>query len=161
MAASAPNRPRRRLATLAIIAVVVLWAAVRWANARAKPTAELGLRDGRLASCPSSPNCVSTRAEDDEHSIDPAPLNEQAEQAITRIAAIIEPMSGSRVVERQERYLRAEFRSLLLGFVDDLEVYIDEGEGLIHFRSASRTGWSDLGVNRQRVEEIKRRYQSQ
>jgi uncharacterized protein (DUF1499 family) len=51
-----------------------------------------------------------------------------------------------------------EFRSLMLGFVDDVEFMVDEPQQLIHFRSASRVGYSDLGVNRQRMEEIRRRY---
>jgi uncharacterized protein (DUF1499 family) len=67
-------------------------------------------------------------------------------------------MPRSRLVSSRDGYLHAEFRSRLLGFVDDVEFSIDEAEQLIHFRSASRVGYSDLGVNRKRMEEFLRRY---
>ena len=53
-----------------------------------------------------------------------------------------------------EAYLHYEFTSLLLRFVDDVEFLFDEATKTVHFRSASRTGYSDLGVNRRRMEQM-------
>jgi uncharacterized protein (DUF1499 family) len=52
-------------------------------------------------------------------------------------------------------YVYAEFRSKLLGFVDDLELLYDDKAGLFHVRSASRLGRRDFGVNRTRVEKLR------
>jgi uncharacterized protein (DUF1499 family) len=52
-------------------------------------------------------------------------------------------------------YLHAECRSALFGFVDDLELHLRVSEGVIAVRSASRLGYSDLGVNRRRVEILR------
>ncbi len=67
-------------------------------------------------------------------------------------------MKGSRITEEKPGYLHAEFRSALFGFVDDVEFRMDEAHGRIDVRSASRTGYYDFGVNRRRVEEIRKRF---
>ena len=54
--------------------------------------------------------------------------------------------------------LHAEATSFLFRFVDDIELYFPVSEKVIHVRSASRAGYSDLGVNRTRVEEIRKRF---
>lgn len=113
---------------------------------------QLGVEGGKLVSCPSSPNCVSSQAapDDGEHAIAALPLVE-----IGRIREVIEAMERVRIVEATETYLYAEFASRLFGFVDDVEFYRDVAAGVVHVRSASRLGRSDLGVNRQRVEVIR------
>jgi uncharacterized protein (DUF1499 family) len=67
-------------------------------------------------------------------------------------------MKGARIAEEKAGYLRAEFRSSLFGFVDDLELLLDKAAKRIDVRSASRTGYFDFGVNRRRVEEIRKRF---
>jgi uncharacterized protein (DUF1499 family) len=90
--------------------------------------------------------------------MDPWPVKGNAEQSIGELEAIVQSMPRTRIVERTERYLRAEFRSRGFRFVDDVEFYIptesEPGAGFVQFRSASRLGYSDLGVNRQRMEQI-------
>ena len=54
-------------------------------------------------------------------------------------------------------YLYAEYSSALFGFVDDVEFYFPPETHIIHVRSASRLGHSDLGVNRKRIEAIRAR----
>jgi uncharacterized protein (DUF1499 family) len=122
-----------------------------------RPT-NLGIRDGKLAPCPSSPNCVSSQASDDKHSIAPLGIVGDPSLAIQRLKKVVESMPRTQVVEAKPEYLRVEFASQLLGFVDDVEFYCD-GK-VIHVRSASRLGYSDLGVNRKRVEEIRRAFAS-
>ncbi len=110
----------------------------------------LGVREGRLAACKRTPNCVSSQANpsDLEHYI--APIH--GSMAVAREA--VRSMPRTTIVEDQANYLYAEFRSRLLGYVDDLELYFD-GQ-VIHARSCSRLGRRDFGVNRKRVEELRR-----
>jgi uncharacterized protein (DUF1499 family) len=67
-------------------------------------------------------------------------------------------MTRMKIVEEKDDYLHAEARSLIFRFVDDVEFYLPAPEKVIHVRSASRVGYSDMGVNRKRVEEIRRRF---
>lgn len=119
------------------------------------PPTGLGAHDGRLAPCPDTPNCVSSQATDAPHAIAPLPLVGNAEASRSRLLEILASEPRVRVVEQQERYIRAEFTSRLLRFVDDVEFLI--GERHIDVRSASRLGHSDLGVNRQRIERLRSR----
>ena len=114
----------------------------------------------RLAPCPDRPNCVSSLAEDASHRVEPLPLDGTPEQALARLREIIEAMPRVTVDEVGEAHLKARFRSRLFGFTDDLELVVDAQAGIIHIRSASRVGYSDLGVNRSRVEAISSRYRA-
>lgn len=120
--------------------------------------AHLGVRNGRLASCPDSPNCVSTQASDQPHWIKPLTLQGDPDGAMERLVAILQSMPSAHIVTRDDHYLHAEFRSRFFRFVDDVEFLIEPETGMVHFRSAARVGYSDLGVNRKRMEEIRRRF---
>jgi len=122
------------------------------------PATPPGLTEsGSLQPCPDSPNCVSSLAlaTDEEHRIDPLPLLGEADTAIERMAALVDQMPRTTILEQGDDYLATEFRTLIMRFGDDVEFLLDEENGLIHVRSASRTGYSDLGVNRRRVEDIR------
>jgi uncharacterized protein (DUF1499 family) len=119
----------------------------------------LGVVHGRLADCPAMPNCVCTQASDPEHRMAPLHFDGTPAEARDRLKAVIAAMPRTRIVTANEWYLHAEFTSRLLRFVDDVEFLIDPATHTIHFRSASRVGRSDLGVNRQRMEEIRRRFE--
>ncbi len=69
--------------------------------------------------------------------------------------AAIATLRRTKLVEEDESYLHFEFTSLIMRFVDDVEFLFDDESKTIHFRSASRTGYGDLGVNRRRMEEIR------
>lgn len=112
----------------------------------------------QLAPCPERPNCVSSLARDATHRVEPLPLRGSPEQALARLREIIEAMPRTSVDELGERHLKARFRSRIFRFVDDVELVVDAEAGLVHVRSASRLGYSDRGVNRQRVEAIRSRY---
>lgn len=111
---------------------------------------------GRLKPCPDSPNCVSSLDPRPEHAVAPLTYQGSWVAARDRLARLIEQMQRTDVVEVNERYVRAESRSRIFGFVDDVSFYFDLDQPVIHVRSASRTGYSDLGVNRKRVEMIRR-----
>jgi uncharacterized protein (DUF1499 family) len=115
----------------------------------------LGVRDGKLASCPTSPNCVSSQSTDAVHKIAPLTYTSTPEQALADIKSVIQSLPRTKIITESNEYLYAEFKSALMGFVDDVEFYVDRNANVIHVRSASRLGQSDLGVNRQRVETIR------
>jgi len=115
--------------------------------------------DLRLDPCPQSPNCVSSQAWSPNQKVPPFTFAGTAADALAALEALIEADPAATIVERRSGiYLRAEYRSRWLGFTDDLELLADEEAGVIHVRSASRRGWSDLGVNRRRVEALHRAF---
>ncbi len=136
-----------------------LFFVLRWLVMRASPMPDnLGVANSSLASCPSSPNCVSTYDTDEEHGIDAIVLEGETAVAQAKLLAIIQAMPNSTLITNEPGYLHAEFRSSIWRFVDDVEVYFDEEAGLIHFRSAARLGQGDGGVNRRRIEQIQAAY---
>lgn len=117
----------------------------------------LGVENGRLARCKRTPNCVSSQADrqDVQHYIAPIAFRGGAAEAIAAVRKAIEGVPRAGVVRSDSGYLYAEFRSRLMGFVDDVEFVFDEAAGVIHVRSASRLGRRDFGVNRARVEALR------
>lgn len=112
----------------------------------------LGVTNGRLAPCRRTPNCVSSQADpaDREHYIAAIPFRGDAMAAVRRAVAA---MPRATVISEKENYLYAEFRSKLLGYVDDVEFFYDGSA--IQVRSASRLGRRDFAVNRKRVERLR------
>ncbi len=119
----------------------------------------LGVNNGKLADCPNSPNCVSSQSpsSDETHFIQPLKYSSTSEKALTDLKAVIESEARTKIIKESSDYLYAEFKSALMGFVDDVEFYLDS-TNTIHVRSASRLGQSDLGVNRKRVETIRTKF---
>lgn len=123
-----------------------------------KQPTNLGIKDGKFAPCPNTPNCVSSQAADGdaEHKIAPIAYQSAASDIIPKLKSLIEGMERTQVVTASSDYLYAQFTTALMGFVDDVEFYLDPSTpGQLQVRSASRLGQSDLGVNRKRVEEIR------
>ncbi len=114
----------------------------------------------RFAPCPATPNCVSTQAPvaDTEHYIEPIAYTDTLANARHHLLTVIRSIPRMTLVIDEPGYLHVEFRSRLMRFVDDVEFYLDDAAHLIHFRSASRLGQSDLGVNRKRMEEIRQAF---
>ena len=116
----------------------------------------LGVRDNSLSSCPSSPNCVSSQASDERHRIAPLAFNGDPDAAFARLKQILARRNDTAVIDESPGYLRVELRTTL--FVDDGEFLLDRVGRVIHVRSASRLGYSDLGKNRSRMEDIRREF---
>ncbi|THI83268.1 MAG: DUF1499 domain-containing protein [Nitrospira sp. CG24A] len=108
-----------------------------------------------LGLCPSSPNCVSTQAQDEGHAITPFRYRKSRAEAKEALKEVIRSLPRAKLVEEDETYLHYEVTSLLFRFVDDVEFLFDDDTKTIHFRSASRTGYGDLGVNRTRMEQVR------
>ncbi len=120
------------------------------------PPSNLGTQEGQLSACPEKPNCVSSQtALTDPHYIPPLAIDSKADWE--RLADMLEAMENITVTNRQDNYLHAEAMSRLFRFVDDLEFLLQESEHQIQVRSASRVGYSDLGVNRERIEQLRNR----
>jgi len=117
--------------------------------------ANLGVSDGGLAPCPSSPNCVSSDATDESHQVPPFRLAVPSDEAWRAARKVVSELPRTRIAQETGDYLHAECRSVLFGFVDDLELHFRPAEGIIAIRSASRLGYSDLGVNRRRVGDLR------
>ena len=103
-----------------------------------KSPARLGVRDGNLASCPDSPNCVSTQSEDPRHQIDPIPYTTSLEETKEALLQVIRSMDRTKIVAQSSSYIHAEFRTKGIGYVDDVEFFLDEQARIIHFRSSAR-----------------------
>ncbi len=119
----------------------------------------LGVRDGMLAPCPDRPNCVSSQSADKAHAIAPLTFKSTAGNAIADLKRIVGSMKKASIIQESLTYLHVEFESALFRFVDDVEFDLDDATKLIHIRSASRIGYSDLGVNRRRVEKIRKAWE--
>ncbi|MFW5812049.1 MAG: DUF1499 domain-containing protein [Alkalispirochaetaceae bacterium] len=130
---------------------------------RTQPTTaevDLGVSGGSFTPCPETPNCVSTMADPSNETayVEPIPLSSAGgEAALEELTRWVEEHPRGAVETRREQYLHATFASPGFGFIDDLEVYLPEGGDVLHIRSAARVGRSDLGVNRERYEEIRGR----
>jgi len=98
---------------------------------------------------------VSTQAHDEGHAIAPFRYRKSRAEAKEVLKEVIRSLPRTKLLEEDESYLHYEFTSLLLRFVDDVEFLFDDETKTIHFRSASRTGYGDMGVNRKRMEQVR------
>ncbi|MFT7675719.1 MAG: hypothetical protein ACI845_004146 [Gammaproteobacteria bacterium] len=140
---------------LILIAILVLAAVIAlFVLGKQSETGQVaGIIDGKLRPCPDNPNCVCSEYPlDTGHFIEPLNLSEQSVEELLPILAIIVTEMGGKTKNIGTDHLHVTFSSAIFGFVDDFEIRIDSTEALIHFRSASRVGRSDLGTNRKRVE---------
>ena len=119
----------------------------------------LGLKNNLLLSCPKSPNCVLSQVSGPKHQIHPIHYTSSVEIAKERLNRVILSMVDTRIITQNKVYWHVEFTTRWLRFIDDVEFYFPESEALIHLRSASRSGFWDLGVNRKRTNEIRSRFE--
>jgi len=139
-----------------MIPVLAVGGLVMLALRSASATPEVGLRDGHLLPLPASPNAVSSEPGTREDArVDPLPMHGDEQATRAALARLLGSDPRVTIEEQHEGYLHAVFASPLFGFRDDLELRIDEDEGLVHVRSASRVGRSDLGANRARIEHLR------
>ncbi len=117
----------------------------------------LGLNGGRLAPCPDRPNCVTSDADDETHRIEPFFIEGDQAAAWSALKRAVAELPRTTIVTAEESYLHAEAKSRIFGFVDDLEFQLRPEGNLIALRSAARTGYSDMGVNAERLEELRQR----
>lgn len=116
--------------------------------------ADLGLENGKLSPLSRKPNCVSTQSVDPRKKVPAITYQLSLSEQMQQVIRVIESMPGSTIKQCTGNYLYAVFTSKIMRFKDDLEIYLDDATKTLHFRSASRIGYSDLGVNRKRYERF-------
>lgn len=143
-------------------AALLLTLAMTWGAASAQA---LGARDGRLQPPNLTPNSVSSQAglypdhpQRNFAQIEPLRFKGSGAEAMRQLTELVRNTRGATVMTQTPGYLHAEMRTRWLKFTDDLEFLLDEPAGLIHVRSASRLGLSDLGANRTRVELLRSQF---
>jgi uncharacterized protein (DUF1499 family) len=119
-----------------------------------------GSLNSRLSPCPGKPNCVSSDATDEKHRVAPYRLKAAARDAWHGLRDVVAAEQRITLIEVSDSYMHVEVRSAVMRFVDDTEFELRTGEGIIAVRSAARTGHSDCGVNRKRVERIRQALQT-
>lgn len=138
---------------LGIMALLLLLTACTSAVSKQQPSGT-GLDHKRLRPCPSSPNCVCSEFTGRASFIAPVSFTESPESAWSKATATVQEMGGTMLTVDSD-YLHAVFTSRIFRFKDDLELRMDRENRIIHLRSASRTGYSDFGVNRKRAEQFR------
>lgn len=109
-----------------------------------------------LSPCPDRPNCVCSRSDAlRRNQVAPIRVSGDPRAFFGRLKRVLASQSRTEIVSETDDYVHAACRTLL-GFVDDLEARLSLSEGVIHMRSASRVGYYDFGVNRARVESLRR-----
>jgi uncharacterized protein (DUF1499 family) len=151
----------RRAIRPVLVGVTILVAGIATGGAMGlfagKRPESLGVAAGRLAPCKPSPNCVSSQADPSDaiHYVAPIAAGGDPARTFTELKRVVRATERVQIATDRPDYLYAEYRSRLFGFVDDVEFWLDPRAALIHVRSASRLGYGDFGVNRDRIERIR------
>lgn len=124
----------------------------------AKPKISLGLVDGRLQEIPNKDNAVSTQTKIEDKRIVALPFKENLKTSVNAMKEALSSYGGIVVIEEKDTYIYAVATTGKMKFHDDIEILFDEEEGVIHYRSASRAGYSDMGLNRARYEALEKYY---
>lgn len=113
----------------------------------------------RLEPCPKTPNCVSSiEPIGSKHYISPLRYTAGKDLAYRNLVVLIESIPGARIVAKQADYIKAEIRSSIFRFVDDVAFLFSPDQSVIEVRSASRVGYYDFGKNRRRIEDVRKRW---
>ena len=147
---------RRMLMLLAAVLIATLLLMACASRGKQAP----GLIDGKLAPCPGTPNCVSSESDVEASRVEPLRFSGEPETAWSNIKLAVTSQGGT-IRQDDGTYLWATYTSKLFRFVDDVELRLDAANQHIHVRSASRVGYSDLGVNRKRVETLRKAFPAQ
>ena len=123
-----------------------------------KKPASIGIQVGSLALCGNKPNCVCSLDNRPNYMISPLDWTGTEVMGIEKIEALVNSYPRTKVISKSGNYLHAEFRTLIFGYVDDVEFLVDVDSKKIHIRSASRLGYSDLGANRSRMEKLSNQF---
>ncbi len=121
------------------------------------PTEHNNSDSSGLLDCPDTPNCVSSLAKNPKYRVEPFNLNKDPKTSWDIVKKTVELLPGTKVVSEDNSDIHAECKSMIFRFVDDLTLHLTPSKGIIHIRSASRIGYSDLGVNRRRVETLRKK----
>lgn len=142
-------------ALAAFLGVIVLgYIGLRVWAATAPVPSNLGITNGQLAPCPTSPNCVTTQSGLPTQLMPALSYTDSPAEAQARLKAVVLIQPRTTLITERDGYLHFEFRSAMMGFIDDVEFQLDADGTTIHFRSVARLGQGDGGVNRNRMQTI-------
>lgn len=146
---------------LKIIGGLVVIMAVGMVVKNNKTPNNLGVNNSELAPMPSSPNAVSTQTDDEDKKVEPFEFKGDLENSKKVIIDVLDKIDKVKIVKNEEDYIYSVFETKTMKYKDDVEFYFDKENKLIHFRSASRIGYSDMGLNKERYEKIRKMYYEQ
>lgn len=132
--------------------IILMFGGIYYQNR--KPQVKLGVNDGLFYELSDKDNCVSTQTSYQEKRVDTIPFDESLNASKERMKEAFEAYGGIEIKEETDRYIYAVATTKLMRFHDDIELYFDEEEQVIHYRSSSRAGSSDMGLNRQRYDRL-------
>ncbi len=123
-----------------------------------KEPTNIGVQNEKLSLCPDTPNCVCSQCleEDKVHYIQPFIYQQSLEEVYESLVQTIESDKSAKIKTKDSNYIYVQYTSKIFRFVDDVEFYFPPDEKIVHVRSASRIGKSDLGVNRERIEKLRK-----
>jgi uncharacterized protein (DUF1499 family) len=144
------------LSTLVLLGIVML---KHQGNMARKVHQQTGLENGVLNPCPNSPNCVSSMYPEDVRHYKPAwSYTVSRSEALSILKGILKQHKHTAIVCETNSYLHLTFTTPFFRFIDDVEFYLPESDGVIHFRSASRVGYYDLGANARRLRKLRTQF---
>lgn len=147
------------MTTLWIIIGLIALAALNMAIQNNRMPKNLGVTEGRLAPMPKSPNAVSSQTESAEKKVDALSFDGDLESSRGKVLDVLRTLGNAVVMTEENNYIHAVFITPTMKYRDDVEFYFDESDSLIHYRSASRIGYGDMGLNRERYEKIRGLYE--
>lgn len=140
------------------IFIAVNFGRIYWQNAQVPA---LGVIDGQLAPLSKKPNNVSSQTNIEEKKVDAWAFKGSREETMTAIKAAVESYGDGAIQKETDDYLYVVFTTPLMRYHDDVEFWLNDVEKVVHFRSSSRAGYSDMGLNRKRHEELTELYNGQ
>jgi uncharacterized protein (DUF1499 family) len=154
------------IAVFALLLVAIVVLVGQLGGLRGPAPTDMGVQQGRLKAPSATPNSVSSQADlhpghpqQDYARIAPLRFQDGPDRAMQKLVAVLQAQERMILVQQTADYVYAQSQSAVLKFTDDVEFWLDRSAGVIHVRSASRLGRSDLGVNRARIETIRAQFE--
>jgi len=146
-----------KIVALTVLVLIVAFAALLTFQNLKVPT-HLGLKDGQLAPMPTKPNAVSSQTDVADKKVEPLPFKATPEETVGVVNAVLAQLGGNEIQVQESHYIYSVFTTPKMRYHDDVEIYLDNEAQLVHFRSQSRAGHSDMGVNRKRYDAFRALY---
>ena len=118
----------------------------------------IGVENGKLAQIPNKPNAVSSQTDEEDKKVEALEFKVNLEDSKEKLLKSIQDYGNAKIIKNEKNYIYAIFTTGKMKYHDDVEFYFDENAKLIHFRSASRIGYSDMGLNRERYNKLRELY---
>ena len=118
----------------------------------------LGVNNGKLAKMPNKPNAVSSQTEEKDKKVEALEFKGNLKNSKDQVIKAIEDYGNDKIIKNEANYIYVVFTTGIMKYHDDVEFYFDESKRIIQIRSASRIGYSDMGLNRERYNKLREVY---